>query len=214
MTVTIRTLIAVLTASASFGVVAAGNPEAGAQKAAACMACHGADGNSPADIWPKLAGQVPEYIVKQLQDFKAKRRENEQMSPQAANVAEADMADIAAFFGSQTVKPGEGDRARMTLGEQIYKKGKGRPVPVTACIGCHGPAGAGNKNWNKIMSKTPALLAPGIGGQHVAYIDNQLKSYREGKRTNDPAQVMRLIARGLSDEEIAAVAAYVATLKR
>lgn len=211
---TTRTLLAVLIATASLAAEAAGNPEAGRQKAAACMACHGPDGNSPADMWPKLAGQLPEYIVKQLQDFKAGRRQDEQMSPQAANVAEIDMADIAAFFAAQTVKPGEADKTKLALGEHIYRKGKGRPVPATACLGCHGPAGAGNKDWGKTQSRVPTVLAPAIGGQHAAYLEKQLKAYRDGQRGNDAAGVMRELARGLTDHEVAALAAYVATLKR
>ena len=209
-----RMLMAVLMMSTNVAATAAGNPQAGMQKAAACMACHGPDGNSLADMWPKLAGQLPDYIVKQLQDFKAKRRQDDLMSPQAANVADIDMADIAAFFSSQTVKGAESDKSKLALGEQIYRKGKGRPVPVTACIGCHSPTGAGNRDWNKTQSHVPAVLAPAIGSQHVAYLEKQLKAYRDGKRSNDPAHVMRDLTRGLSDEELVAVAAYVAMLKR
>jgi cytochrome c553 len=207
-------VLAVLAASAAFPASAAGNPEAGQQKAAACTACHGPDGNSLADMWPKLAGQLPDYIVKQLKDFKAGKRTDEQMSPQVANLAEADMPDIAAYFATQKIKPGEGDKNLRAKGEQIYLKGKGRPAPVTACVGCHGPAGAGNRDWDKTWSKVPAVLAPGIGGQHAAYVDKQLKAYRSGARGNDPAKVMRDIAARLDDGEIAALAAYVATLKR
>lgn len=208
---TFGTLLAILAVSSSH---ATGNPDAGQQKAAACMACHGPDGNSLADMWPKLAGQLPDYLVKQMKDFKAGRRTDEQMSPQAANLAEGDMPDIAAWFAAQAIQPGEGDPALRAKGEQIYRKGKGRPVPATACIGCHGPAGAGNKDWNKTWAKMPAVLAPGIGGQHAAYIEKQLKAYRDGTRNNDPAKAMRDIARGLNDDEIKALAAYVATLKR
>lgn len=206
-------LVAVL-AVATGSAGAAGNPEAGRQKAAACMACHGPDGNSLADMWPKLAGQVPEYIVKQLQDFKAGRRSDEQMSPQAANLGEQDMQDIAAFFASQKVSVAESDRTQQARGEQIYLKGKGRPQPVTACTGCHGPAGAGNREWSKTMSQVPAVLAPALGGQHPAYVAKQLKAYRDGKRSNDAAKVMRDIARGLGDTEIAALAAHIARLER
>lgn len=193
---------------------AAGNPEAGQQKAAACMACHGPDGNSLADMWPKLAGQLPEYIVKQLQDFKAGRRKDEQMSPQAANLSEQDMADIAAFFSSRKAAPAEGDKALQPRGEALYLKGRGRPQPVTACTGCHGPAGAGNRNWDKTMSRAPAVLAPALGSQHPAYVIKQLKAYRDASRNNDAAKVMRDIARNLGDADIAAVAAHIARLTR
>ena len=208
---TFSSLLVILAASLSH---AAGNPDAGQQKAAACTACHGPDGNSLADMWPKLAGQLPDYLVKQMKDFKAGKRADEQMSPQVANLAEADMPDIAAWFAAQAIRPGEGDKALRAKGEQLYLKGKGRPVPATACVGCHGPAGAGNKDWNTTWTKVPAVLAPGIGGQHAAYIEKQLKAYRDGTRSNDPARVMREIARGLDDGEIKALAAYVATLKR
>lgn len=193
---------------------AAGNPEAGQQKAAACMACHGPDGNSLADMWPKLAGQLPEYIVKQLQDFKAGRRKDEQMSPQAANLSEQDMADIAAFFSSQKVAPAEGDKTLQSRGETLYLKGRGRPQPVTACTGCHGPTGAGNRNWDKTMSRAPAVLAPALGGQHPAYVAKQLKAYRDASRSNDAAKVMQDIAHNLGDAEITAVAAHIARLTR
>ena len=213
-TASLACLLAVLGAGASPGALAAGDPAAGQQKAAACMACHGPDGNSLADMWPKLAGQVPDYIVKQLQDFKAGRRADEQMSPQAANLSEQDMADIAAFFAGQKPSAAESDKALLARGEQLYLKGKGRPQPVTACTGCHGPAGAGNRDWKKLMSQAPAVLAPAIGGQHPAYVTKQLKAYRDGSRGNDAARVMRDIARGLGDMEIAALAAHIARLGR
>lgn len=214
MKVWLRTACLLAVAAISTAFAADGSPSLGQQKAAACMACHGEDGNSLADMWPKLAGQLPDYLLKQMKDFKAGRRSDEQMSPQAANLAEADMPDIAAWFAAQAIKPGEGDTALRAQGEQLYLKGKGRPVPATACIGCHGPTGAGNKDWQKTWTKAPAVLAPGIGGQHAAYVEKQLKAYRDGTRNNDPAKVMRDIARGLNDNEIKALAAYVATLKR
>jgi len=198
--------------------LAAGNPEAGQQKAAACAGCHGADGNSvalpsPAEPWPKLAGQVPEYIAKQLQDFKAGRRSNTQMSPMAQAVSEADIPDIAAYFARQKVKPNDaGASESMAAGEKIFFKGKGRPDVVAACVGCHGLVGAGNKNWDKLMATQPAILAPAIGGQHASYLVKQLKDYKDGKRTNDAAQVMRNITARLSHQEIEAVAVYVASL--
>lgn len=203
---------AALSAAAAFG---AGDPASGERKAAVCIACHGADGNSAADIWPKLAGQLPEYLVKQMKDFKAGARRDEQMSPQAANLAEADMADIAAFFAARKASPAaEADKTQLAKGEQLYLRGKGRPAPVTACVGCHGPKGDGNRDWRNTQLRPPVLLAPAIGGQHAAYVAKQLAAYRAGRRDNDPARVMRDIARGLDDGEIAALAAYVATLGR
>ncbi len=205
-------LVAAACAGTAFG---AGDPVSGETKAAACTACHGADGNSLADLWPKLAGQLPEYLMKQMKDFKAGVRRDEQMSPQAANLAEADMADIAAFFAARKPSPAaEADRTLLAKGEQLYLRGKGRPAPVTACVGCHGPKGDGNRDWRDTQVRPPALLAPAIGRQHATYVTKQLAAYRAGRRDNDPARVMRDIARGLNDGEIAAVAAYVSTLGR
>lgn len=197
-----------------------GNAAAGEQKAAACGGCHGADGNSPAEIYaalkaPKLAAQVPEYIVKSLHDFKSGRRSNETMSPQAQAVAEVDMADIAAWFASQKVMPNAAqNKELLAQGEKIFFKGKGRPEVVAACVGCHGLKGIGNRDWNKVMSNVPAVLAPAIGGQHAGYLGDQLKAYKSGKRATDPAKVMRDIAGRLDEKDIAAVSEYISTLGR
>lgn len=197
----------------------AGNAEAGQAKAAACAGCHAADGNSAPEIYaalkaPKIAGQVPEYIVKSLQDFKAGRRVNETMSPQAQAVAEADMADIAAWFGSQKAKAGTAaNKELLAQGEKIFHKGTGRPNVVAACVGCHGLNGVGNKDWSKLMARVPVVLAPAIGGQHAGYVADQLKAYKAGKRATDPGHVMRDIAGRLDEKEILAVAEYIATLQ-
>lgn len=209
-----RGMAAILALALPAYAAAAGDAAKGREKAAVCIACHGADGNSLADMWPKLAGQVPDYILKQLRDFKAGRRQDEQMSPMAANVAAADMEDIAAYFAAQAVAATPAEKADLALGERIYLEGKGRPQPVAACIGCHGPGGAGNRDWAKTLSRPPAVLAPAIGGQHAAYLRKQLAAFRAGARDNDVARVMRHVAAALDDREIAAVAAYTATLGR
>ena len=85
-------------------VHAAGNAEAGAGKAAVCAACHGADGNSPNDLWPNLAGQKEAYMVKQLKDFKSGARKDPVMAPMAAPLSDQDMANVSAFFASQKQK--------------------------------------------------------------------------------------------------------------
>lgn len=214
------TLLVLVAALAGGQAGAAGNPELGQQKAAVCMACHGPDGNSPAlpdsaPPWPKLAGQVPEYIVKQLNDFKAGRRSNEQMSPQAQMVADGDVADIAAYFASQKVNRQEATQKQvLARGEQLFLKGKGRPQVVAACVGCHGFNGVGNRDWAKVMSKAPVILAPAIGGQHANYLLKQLKAYRDGSRNNDPGKVMTDIAARLDESEMIAVAEYLSTLAR
>jgi cytochrome c553 len=213
--------IVVAALGASGIAVAAGNPEAGKQAAAACMACHGADGNSmalppPTEQWPKLAGQVPEYIIKQIRDFKAGRRANAQMTPMAQNLAEADIANVAAYFAAQQVTANDvTDKTQFALGEKIFNKGKGaRSEFVAACAGCHGPKGAGLKDWAKTYATPPVVLAPAIGGQHASYLVKQLKSFKDGSRGNDASNTMRDIARRLSDTEITALATYVASIAR
>ncbi len=191
----------------------AGDAARGQARAAVCGACHGVDGNSVNPEWPSLAGQAPAYIVKQLQDFKAKRRSNDLMSPMAEPLSQTDIEDLAAFFSMQPIKVEMVRSDVAAQAEQLYRKGKQRPV-VAACIGCHGPAGEGQGNWRKNFSALPAVLAPALGGQHAAYIVKQLQGFRQKTRTNDVGSVMRTIARSLSDEEIAAVADYIAALKR
>ena len=184
------------------------------------MACHGPDGNSmalppPSDPWPKLAGQVPEYVIKQIHDFKAGRRSNTQMSPQAQAVAEADIADIAAYFATQQVKPNPAANPELLAeGEKLFYKGKGRPNVVAACVGCHGLNGIGNRDWHKLMATQPAVLAPAIGSQHASYLLKQLKAYKDGSRSNDSAHVMRDVTARLSEDELTAVATFVASLNR
>ena len=177
---------------------AAGDAEAGKQKAQICAACHAADGNSINPIWPKLAGQHAEYISKQLNDFKAGSRKNDQMSPMSANLGKEDIADLAAYFASQNIKHGKTDPSMLELGQKIYRAGDIN-ASVPACLACHGPTGRGN----------PAALYPALGGQYATYIQAQLKAFREAARTNDVNEVMRTIVGRMTDEEIKAVSEYV-----
>lgn len=179
-----------------------GNAEAGKTKSATCAACHGADGNSVNPEWPKLAGQHPSYIAKQLANFKDDARVNPSMSPMAKPLSEQDMADLAAYFSSQAVKPGEADQTKVALGEQMYKGGN-NATGVAACAACHGPTGTGN----------PASNFPSLSGQHATYIKNQLNAFRKGERANDAGKMMRNVAAKMTDAEIEAVAEYIAGLK-
>lgn len=179
-----------------------GNAEAGKTKSATCAACHGADGNSVNPEWPKLAGQHPSYIAKQLANFKEDARSNPSMSPMAKPLSEQDMADLAAYFSSQVKKPGEADQTKVALGEQMYKGGN-NATGVAACAACHGPTGAGN----------PASNFPSLSGQHATYIKNQLNAFRKGERANDAGKMMRNVAAKMTDAEIEAVAEYIAGLK-
>ena len=199
-------LVAALSLVAALGwtssAVAAGSKEAGQAKAATCSACHGMDGNSLSPEWPNLAGQHESYIVKQLGDFKGGQRQNVLMSPMAMILSDQDMADLAAYFSSQTPRGGEADPAKLKLGQRVYRSGNVNGH-VMACAGCHGPAGRGN---------APAAY-PAIQGQHATYVAAQLRAYKAGTRTTDPNQMMRNITAQLSEEEIDAVASYVQGLR-
>jgi len=181
---------------------AAGDVAAGKAKSATCLACHGPDGNSPNPIWPKLAGQHPVYILKQLQAFKSGERKNDLMSPMATPLTDEDMVNLAAYFSSQKQVDGTAAADKVKLGEKIYRSGNAASG-VSACIGCHGPSGLGN----------PAAQFPRISGQHAAYAEKALKDFRGKMRTNDMQKMMQGIAAKMNDEEIAAVAQYVQGLR-
>ena len=199
-------LVAALSLAVTLGwtapSLAAGSKDAGQAKAATCGACHGMDGNSVNPEWPNLAGQHETYILKQLTAFHGGQRQNPLMSPMAAILGEQDMADLAAFFSSQTIRGGETEPSRAKLGQRVYRSGNvgGK---VMACAGCHGPTGRGN---------APAVF-PSIQGQHATYVAAQLRAYKAGTRTTDPNQMMREMAAALSDEEVDAVASYVQGLR-
>ena len=193
-------LVAVLGWTSS--AVAAGSKEAGQAKAATCSACHGMDGNSVNPEWPNLAGQHETYILRQLKDFKAGTRQNPLMSPMAMILSDEDMADLAAYFSSQTVRGGETDPGKLKLGQRVFRSGN-VGANVMACAACHGPAGRGN---------APAGF-PSVQGQHSTYVAAQLRAYKAGTRNTDPNQMMRDIAARLSEEEIDAVASYMQGLR-
>jgi cytochrome c553 len=186
------------------GVVhAAGDAAAGKDKAAACVGCHGTDGNSMVPTFPKLAGQGEKYIAKQLADFKANSsRKDPIMLGFSAGVNEADAADIGAFFAAQKLKAAApADESKLALGREIYK-GRNLQTGVPACQGCHGPSGAG----------MAAAGYPQIGGQYAAYTLKQLKAFKDGSRTNDKEKLMRNALEKATDAEIEAVAQYIASL--
>lgn len=182
-------------------LVAAGDKEAGKAKSAVCAACHGADGNSINPEWPSLAGQSENYLVKQLQDFKADDRENALMSGQAKLLSGQDMADLAAYFAAQTPKLGRAQEENLALGEAIYRGGISDSA-VPACMACHAPNGVGN----------PAASFPRLAGQHAKYTELQLRAFSAAQRSNDPNEMMRNIASRLSAADMSAVAQYIAGL--
>ncbi len=189
-----------------------GNPEAGKAKSAACAACHMPDGNSVNPEWPKIAGQLPNYLASQLRAFKSGERVNEIMDPFLAPLSEQDIEDVAAYFSTQKISVSPNSPGAMAVGEKLYNKGVFY-TPLTACTGCHGMNGEGNRSWREMYVTQPTVLAPAIGGQHAAYLGNQLRAFRSGERSNDVGSVMQKIAQQMSDEQIEAVAQYVAQLQ-
>lgn len=182
--------------------LAAGDAAAGKAKSAVCTACHGADGNSTMPDWPKLAGQNARYLVSQIKAFKeGKTRNNPMMAPMVANLSDQDMADLAAYYASQPRTGGYASEERAAAGAKLYRGGNAS-TGVPACMACHAPNGAGNG---------PAGF-PALSGQHAKYTATQLKAYRAGERTSDLNAMMRGLSAGLTDEEIEAVAEYLAGL--
>jgi cytochrome c553 len=202
---TLLTLLAMLAAPAAFAAEppAAAKPDLAKGQAIAtqvCSACHTVDGTRGSPANPILAGQHPEYIAKQLGEFKAGKRSNPVMKGFASALSEADIKNVAAFYSSKQAKPGFAkNKELVALGEKIYRGGiADKQVP--ACAGCHSPTGSG------IPSQFPR-----IGGQHADYVDAQMKAFRINARNNSPQ--MMAIAAKMSDREIAAIADYVAGLR-
>ena len=182
----------------------AGDAAAGKTKSAACGGCHGFDGNSPIVTYPKLAGQNEAYIVKQVKDFKANNtRQNAIMLGMVAAVSDEDAADIGAYFQAQSVSQAATfDEAKAAAGRDLYKGGN-LQTGIPACQACHGPTGSG----------TAGIGYPQLGGQYVEYTLAQLKAFKDGTRSNDDKALMRSIVEKMSDEDMVAVANYIASLK-
>lgn len=192
-------LAAILLLVGMAGVAQAAGNAAAAEKVVTgvCAACHGIDGNSMITTNPKLAGQHPEYLAKQLNNFKSGERKNPVMSGMAATLSAEDVANVAAYFGSQTAKTGSTKtNTAGSLGEKIYRAGNAANG-LPACASCHGATGAG----------MPAQF-PRLGGQHADYVVAQLKAFSVGERANDNAKVMRMIAAKMSEADMVAVADY------
>ncbi len=164
-----------------------------------CAACHTSDGSRGSPANPIIQGQHPEYLTKQLTEFKSGKRANPIMQGMAAALSEADMKNVAAFYAGKQPKPGFAkNKDSVALGEKIYRGGiADRTVP--ACAGCHGPSGAG----------IPAQY-PRLSGQHADYTAAQLNAFRSGARANS-AQMTGVAAK-MNDKEIKAVSDYIAGL--
>tara|TARA_Y100000590_G_scaffold413133_1_gene508676 strand:- start:396 stop:1019 length:624 start_codon:yes stop_codon:yes gene_type:complete len=176
-----------------------GDPESGKQLVAACAACHGADGNSLAGIWPSLAGQNYKYLLKQLRLVKSGEREIVEMVGQLDNLNDQDLKNISAFYSKQNNRIGQVEKDKLELGRKLYYSGN-LEKGVPACTACHSPRGLGN---------APAAY-PLLSGQQPDYVAKALKDYRSGERSNeDPSKIMMAIAYKLDDKEIEALSSFV-----
>ena len=165
-----------------------------------CAACHGVDGNSVAAANPVLAGQHPDYIVKQLTEFKSGKRNNAIMLGMASTLSDQDMKNVAAWFGTQKPKAREAqDPKTMEAGRAIYRTGIAS-AKVPACMACHGPAG------NGMPSQYPR-----VGSQFGSYIEAQMLAFKKGERANNP--IMTDIAKRMSDSDTKTVSNYISGLR-
>jgi cytochrome c553 len=228
-----KTMLAVAISMAFAGVPAIlhaeGSSNAGKVKAAMCAGCHGEDGNSAMPLFPKLAGQHSIYLKGQLQAFKDGSRKDSTMAPLAAALSQQDMADVAAFYSAKKMSankapelPGEDEDDDLTAeqlkakkaeraekmnmllqkGSDLYRNGD-LAREVSACIACHGPHGEGNK---------PAGF-PALRGQHADYLIKTLTDFKTGVRANNPEDMMHMIAKKMTDEEIKAVSYHISVMK-
>lgn len=166
----------------------------------ACVACHAADGNSSTPANPKLAQQHPEYLIKQLQEYKSGKRANAIMGGLASILSDQDMVNVSYWLASQKATPGAATDAELVrLGERIYRGG----IPdrqIASCAGCHSPNGAGMPSQN-----------PRLSGQHAEYTADQLRQFRSGTRKNNIQ--MTGVAAKMNDREILAVSEFIAGLR-
>ena len=179
------------------GVAHAQADEARAKKiiGGSCFLCHGAEGESASEVFPRLAGQNAEYIAKQLENFKRGKRKSSAMAPMVAELSPDDMAALGRFYGSRPPhKEAPKDAPLAAVGQYIYSQGN-RFSGVPACASCHGPDGAGSN------------ALPRLAGQHAAYLDNQLKQFNKRERNNDNA-VMHTVVEKMTPLEMAAVSEY------
>jgi cytochrome c553 len=182
-----------------------GDASAGKDKAAACSACHGANGLSAGSVFPNLAGQRAEYLYWQLVEFKREARPESVMTSQVANLDEATMRDLAAWFASLPPPPVVPVTASSSRGAVLYREGD--PAHGTPpCQGCHGAEANGHPWADKNASYR---TYPALRGQHADYIAQRLKDFRAGKHVSSSSdRIMTPVAQTLDDDAIAAVAAW------
>lgn len=184
-----------------------GNASRGAEAAGVCVACHQQGGsgkhNEQGESWPQLAGLDAGYLARQLRHYKSGQRKNATMKPFANMLSDQQIADVAQYYSEMAPQPGQGgdsaNEEALQRGQVLAQRGDWSEY-IVSCKSCHGPdnQGAGS-------------VFPGIAGQHAGYIEAQLKAWQAGERTNDPQDLMGTIAKRLSDDDIRAVAAWLAT---
>lgn len=201
--------IGFLALSISWHTLAAPPVTGDAKKGAAivtqvCAACHGPDGNGiipPNPDYPKLAAKQPEYILKQLKDFKAGKRKSDIMAGMVASLNPDDMANLALYFAAQKNRPNVVNNPDLlAFGKKFYAEGN-PDQGVPACAGCHQPDGGGTSTY------------PHLAGQHASYVYLQLKRFASGERDNDRGLVMQSLALRMTEQEMKAVSEYVTSLK-
>lgn len=196
--------------AASVGIAQAassGDPQKGAEVANLCVACHQADGSgmnmAGGESWPRLAGLNASYLEKQLHDIKSGSRQSPTMMPFVGMLDDQKIADVSAYYSQMPVTPAKGGEqatdATLKRGQQLAEQGDWSDY-IVSCKSCHGP---GNHGAGGVF--------PGIASQHAGYIEAQLKAWKAGTRKNDPQDLMGSIARRMSDDDIRAVAAWLAT---
>ena len=180
----------------------AGNPDTGKYKSELCQGCHGELGISPDEMVPNLAGQYAYYIAKELHEFQSGARTHQIMTGIAATINGAEVTDIATYFAGQKKMRGNGTGDN-PVGKKLFLKGDtSRMIPP--CISCHGVNGKG---------QSPDIPNyPVIGGQHKGYLRAQLINWRSGARMNSPGNIMNMVAKPLTDDEIDALASYLSGL--
>lgn len=181
--------------------IGSGNPKAGQSKsqAARCQSCHGADGNG-APTYPKLAGQYADYLLNQVRSFQSGQRQHPLIQAGGPAISEDDLTDITAYFASQKSMTGGGQNGKPPI-QNLYAHGDLKR-DVLACASCHGEHGKSSFNGSDSY--------PVIGGQHPAYLREQLIQLRAGQRKSSSGGVMNIIAKSLKDEEIEALSNYIA----
>jgi len=195
-----KLLVALALLGGGLSVASAAQAESLAATAVAlCAGCHGADGNSVATAFPKLAGQQKKYLLRELMDFKSGKRASEIMAPVMATLSENDLTELAVYYARQKPAPGVvGDPALLALGKDLYLKGNSK-TDVPSCESCHDETGNGDGKFHR------------VAGQHVDYTLDQFRLYAAGKRTNG-ARVMQAVAERMSEQEARAVAEYMASM--